>query len=47
MKCPRCGGKMDSGICEECGFPITRICKHENYYMLLLSEIELKGRDLL
>ena len=23
MKCPRCGGNMSSGICEECGFPVT------------------------
>jgi len=23
MKCPRCGGDMSSGVCEECGFPVT------------------------
>lgn len=23
MKCPRCGGNMSSGVCEECGFPVT------------------------
>ena len=21
MKCPRCGGDMSNGVCEECGFP--------------------------
>ena len=24
MKCPRCGGDMSSGVCENCGFPVTR-----------------------
>lgn len=23
MKCPRCGGDMSSGVCENCGFPVT------------------------
>lgn len=23
MKCPRCGGDMSSGVCEDCGFPET------------------------
>ena len=24
MKCPRCGGDMSSGVCEQCGFPEIR-----------------------
>lgn len=24
MKCPRCGGNMSGGVCNECGFPVTR-----------------------
>ena len=24
MKCPRCGGDMSGGVCESCGFPVTR-----------------------
>ena len=24
MKCPRCGGDMSSGVCGNCGFPVTR-----------------------
>ena len=24
MKCPRCGGDMSSGVCDNCGFPVTR-----------------------
>ena len=23
MQCPRCGGDMSSGVCEDCGFPET------------------------
>ena len=23
MKCPRCGGNMSSGVCQECGFPVV------------------------
>lgn len=22
--CPRCGGNMSSGVCDDCGFPVTR-----------------------
>lgn len=22
--CPRCGTKMDGGVCPECGFPVTK-----------------------
>ena len=25
MKCPRCGGNMSSGVCNSCGFPVTRL----------------------
>ena len=25
MECPRCGGKMLGGVCEDCGFPITSV----------------------
>ena len=25
MECPRCGGDMSSGVCEDCGFPETKI----------------------
>lgn len=24
MNCPRCGEKMSFGVCDNCGFPITR-----------------------
>ena len=24
MKCPRCGGDMSGGVCDNCGFPVTR-----------------------
>ncbi len=24
MKCPRCGGDMSGGVCDNCGFPATR-----------------------
>ena len=24
MKCPRCGAPGFSGVCDECGFPVTR-----------------------
>ena len=23
MECPRCGGNMSNGVCEDCGFSIT------------------------
>lgn len=29
MKCPRCGGNMSSGVCDECGFPVTRRGKNK------------------
>ena len=25
MECPRCGGDMSSGVCENCGFPIISV----------------------
>ena len=25
MNCPRCGEPMTNGICDNCGFPMTRI----------------------
>ena len=32
MRCPRCGGKMSGGICEDCGFPATgRARKNRRY----------------
>ncbi len=30
MNCPRCGTKMEGGICPECGFPVTRYCRKRN-----------------
>ena len=24
MKCPRCGSTMSGGVCDSCGFPITK-----------------------
>ena len=24
MTCPRCGARMENGICPECGFPVVR-----------------------
>lgn len=25
MNCPRCGTKMQGGVCPECGFPFNRL----------------------
>ena len=25
MKCPRCGASGFSGVCNECGFPVTKV----------------------
>ncbi len=25
MTCPRCGGNMEGGVCNECGFPVLKI----------------------
>ena len=25
MKCPRCGATMSGGVCDNCGFPVTKI----------------------
>ena len=27
MDCPRCGTKMERGVCPECGFPVVRYNK--------------------
>ena len=27
MDCPRCGTRMQGGVCPECGFPINRARK--------------------
>lgn len=32
MCCPRCGTKMEGGVCPECGFPVTRYCKKRIAY---------------
>ena len=24
MKCPRCGSTMSGGVCDSCGFPVTK-----------------------
>ena len=29
MKCPRCGGNMSSGVCENCGFPEVGKVRHK------------------
>ena len=29
MECPRCGGNMSSGVCEDCGFPETGKIMHK------------------
>lgn len=29
-KCPRCGEEMTGGICDNCGFPITKMRKKIN-----------------
>ena len=39
MKCPRCGGDMSSGICEKCGFPVTRN-RNSGYKLIGYSEIK-------
>ena len=28
MNCPRCGTKMQGGVCPECGFPVNQIRKN-------------------
>ena len=30
MNCPRCGTKMEGGVCPNCGFPVTRFRKKKN-----------------
>ena len=25
MNCPRCGTKMQGGVCPECGFPVNQL----------------------
>ena len=30
MTCPRCGTKMEGGVCPECGFPVTRYYRKRN-----------------
>jgi len=30
MKCPRCGEEMTGGICDNCGFPLTKMRKKFN-----------------
>ena len=27
VKCPRCGEEMTGGICDNCGFPLTKMRK--------------------
>lgn len=27
MNCPRCGASGFTGVCDECGFPITKVNK--------------------
>lgn len=38
MTCPRCGTKMEGGVCPECGFPVTRYRRKSNkgrYFKLI------------
>ena len=30
VKCPRCGEEMTGGICDNCGFPLTKMRKRIN-----------------
>lgn len=30
VKCPRCGEEMTGGICNNCGFPLTKMMKKFN-----------------
>ena len=32
MTCPRCGTKMEGGVCPECGFPVTRYWRKKGAY---------------
>ena len=32
MDCPRCGTRMEGGVCPECGFPVLR--------QILLSKVQ-------
>lgn len=36
MTCPRCGTKMEGGVCPECGFPVTKYVRKRNRKHLIL-----------
>ena len=45
-KCPRCGEEMTGGICDNCGFPLTKMRKKYSkmkVIQLLKTEKELKN----
>ena len=41
MNCPRCGTKMQGGVCPECGFPVNQIRKN-NWIEKYLIKTEKK-----
>ena len=45
-KCPRCGEEMTGGICDNCGFPLTKMRKKDSklkVIQLLKTAKELKN----
>ena len=37
MNCPRCGTKMQGGVCPECGFPVNQIRKKNRTENVLIK----------
>ena len=43
MDCPRCGTRMEGGVCPECGFPVLR--KRPSRKIITLRKYE-KGKRM-
>ena len=37
MNCPRCGSKMNNGVCDECGFPMIGKIRLITYYHIIIK----------
>lgn len=44
MKCPRCGGDMSSGVCEECGFPVNKIIQYKRFIIVYKNKTSYASR---
>ena len=43
-KCPRCGEEMTGGICDNCGFPLTKM--RRKYCKLKVKQFLKTAKDL-